>query len=82
VNGLPSGANPAQVKLYLTNSLIQCAANGTNGTTTSPCTLPNAVVTFPVEAISLVLTLEPLNGLEGFCIRATTPTNEHEAAKE
>jgi hypothetical protein len=45
--------------------LIQCAAKGTNCTTTLPCTLPNAVVAFPVEAVSLVITLEPLNGLEG-----------------
>jgi hypothetical protein len=42
VNGLPSGPNAAQVKLYLTNSTISFTANGT------PYNVPvsNSVVTF------------------------------------
>jgi len=42
VNGLPSGGNPPQVKLYLTNSMISFTANNTNYTVP----VPNAVVTF------------------------------------
>ncbi len=42
VTGLPSGSNPAQVKLYLTDSTISFTANGTNYSVP----VPNAVVTF------------------------------------
>ncbi len=42
VKGLPSGSNPAQVKLYMTNSTINFTANGA----TYSLPVPNAVVTF------------------------------------
>jgi hypothetical protein len=42
VKGLPSGSNPAQVKLYMTNSTIKFTANGTSYSVP----VPNAVVTF------------------------------------
>jgi hypothetical protein len=42
VKGLPSGSNPAQVKLYMTNSTINFTANGTSYSVP----VPNAVVTF------------------------------------
>jgi hypothetical protein len=42
VNGLPTGQNPAQVKLYLTNSSISFTANGTSYIIPGP----NGVVTF------------------------------------
>jgi hypothetical protein len=42
VRGLPVGTNPAQVKLYMTDSTISFTANGTSYT----LPVPNAVVTF------------------------------------
>ena len=42
VKGLPTGSNPAQVKLYMTDSTINFTANGTSYS----LPVPNAVVTF------------------------------------
>jgi hypothetical protein len=48
VNGLPSGGNAAQVKLYLTNSTISFTANGIPYNVS----VPNAVVTFNSASLS------------------------------